>query len=162
MAIITTKFTIGWFGTASASGEDNCESFNLTQKIGTYTNNPDTSVKTFQRGDSLTSSENNSAIETKAEGLVIYGYTSSGAPQVWSLAKEKDAFWPNLDFLGNNRGRANRNSIAFTKNSGGDCILACGRMYVIINNEGLEVDIPGFIPSADGVDMGRIDTTIVG
>ena len=35
-------------------------------------------------------------------------------------------------------------------------------MYVIINNNGLEVDIPGLIPSADGVDMGSIDTTIVG
>lgn len=157
MAIITTKFTIGWFGTASASGEDNCESFNLTQEIGHYN-----SDGVFQRGDSLTSSENNSAIETKAEGLVVYGYTSSGAPQVWSLAKEKDAFWPDLAFLGNNAGQPNRNAIAFTKNSGGDCILACGRMYVIINNNGLEVDIPGFIPSADGVDMGRIDTTIVG
>ena len=162
MAIITTKFTIGWFGTASASGEDNCDSFNLTEEIGTYTNNPDTSQKTFKRGKSLISNDTSSEAERKAEGLVIYGYTSSGAPQVWSLAKEKDAFWPNLDFLGNNRGRANRNSIAFTKNSGGDCILACGRMYVIINNNGLEVDIPQFIPSADGVDMGRIDTTIVG
>lgn len=157
MAIITTKFTIGWFGTASASGEDNCESFNLTQEIGHYT-----SAGAFKRGDSLTSSESNTAIETKAEGLVIYGYTSSGAPQVWSLAKEKDAFWPDLAFLGNNAGQPNRNAIVFTKNSGGDCILACGRMYVIINNNGLEVDIPGFIPSADGVDMGRIDTTIVG
>lgn len=157
MAIITTKFTIGWFGTASASGEDNCESFNLTQEIGHYN-----SAGVFQRGASLTSSESKSAIETKAEGLVIYGYTSSGAPQVWSLAKEKDAFWPDLAFLGSNAGKPNRNAIAFTKNSDGDCILACGRMYVIINNNGLEVDVPGFIPSADGVDMGRIDTTIVG
>ena len=156
MAIITTKFTIGWFGTATASGEDNCTPFNLTTEIGSYN-----SSGTYLRGNALVSGSLND-VENKASGLVIYGYTSSGAPQVWSLEKEKNAFFPDLAFLGDQAGKPNRNSIVFTKNSSGDCILACGRMYVIINNNGLEVDIPGFIPSADGVDMGRIDTTIVG
>ena len=156
MAIITTKFTIGWFGTATASGEDTCEPFNLTQEIGHYN-----SSGAYQKGNAFTSGTT-SEIEEKAKGLVIYGYTSSGAPQVWSLEKEKNAFYPDLAFLGDKAGKSNRNSIVFTKNSSGDCILACGRMYVIINNNNVEVDIPGFIPSADGVDMGRIDTTIVG
>ena len=55
-------------------------------------------------------------------------------------------------------GQPYRGAIAFTKNDEGDAILACGRMYFIINNRSVEIDIP-FIPSADGVDMGRIDTT---
>lgn len=156
MAIITTKFTIGWFGTATASGEDTCTPFNLTKEIGHYDKDGN-----YQQGEALESLSKSEA-ESQASGLVVYGYTSSGAPQVWSLEKEKNAFYPDLAFLGNKAGQPNRNSIVFTKDSSGDCILGCGRMYVIINNNGLEVDIPGLIPSADGVDMGRIDTTIVG
>ena len=53
----------------------------------------------------------------------------------------------------------NRGMVKFTKNDEGDAILDCGKMYIIINNNEVEFDIPGFIPSANGVDMGRIDTT---
>ena len=50
MAIITTKFTIGWFGTATASGEDTCTPFNLTQEIGHYDKDG-----AYQKGNALTS-----------------------------------------------------------------------------------------------------------
>lgn len=157
MAIITTKYAIGWFGTASTSGQDSCEPFNLTKKIGYYTNSNGT--KSFQKGTGVP----DDATEDALGGLVVIGYTSSGAPQIWSLEKEKGAFYgSNSVIYGDKANDSNRSALVFTKNDAGDAILACGRMYIIINNKGVEVDVPGFIPSADGVDMGRIDTTITG
>ncbi len=152
MAIITTKYTIGWFGTASSSGGDGCEPFNLTTNVGYYENN--NGVKTFKKGTSI----GDDYTEEDVKGINIFGYTSSGAPQLWSLEKERAAFYPS--FLTDLKHQPNRGAIVFTKNADGHAVLACGRMYVIINNNGVEFDVPGFIPSADGVDMGRIDTTI--
>ena len=37
----------------------------------------------------------------------------------------------------------NRGAIVFTKNADGDAVLACGRMYVVINNNGVEFDVYG-------------------
>ena len=34
--------------------------------------------------------------------------------------------------------------------------LKCGRMYLIKNFALLPVDVPGLVPSAEGVDMGRV------
>lgn len=157
MAIITTRYSLGWFGVSYASGDSLCEPFNLTRQIGTYTLNKDTGVKTFVRGDSLSSD----TTEEEAKGLVVFGYTSNGAPQVWTLEKEMQAFYSltNPFVSDSDKGNPNRGSFSFTKNDAGDAIFACGRMYFIINNNNIEIDIPHFIPSADGVDMGRIDTT---
>ena len=160
MAIITTKYSIGWFGTTNEAGGDGCDPFNLTEQIGTYImkDSGDQKVKEFVKGNSI----RDEYLEEDLKGIVIFGYTAAGAPQIWSLEKEENAFWGNLAILGDKANTPNRSSIVFTKNVDGDAILACGRMYVIINNNNVEVDIPGFIPSADGVDMGRIDTTITG
>ena len=158
MAIITTTYSIGWFGTATTSGEDSCIPYNLTKRIGTYSNSSE-GIKSFQRGTDAP----DSASEQDLSGLVFIGYTSSGAPQIWGLDKEKEAFYgSNSAIFGNLANQPNRNNLVFSKNDEGDAILACGRMYIIINNNNVEIDIPGFIPSADGVDMGRIDTTITG
>tara|TARA_Y100001934_G_scaffold220150_1_gene262048 strand:- start:471 stop:965 length:495 start_codon:yes stop_codon:yes gene_type:complete len=157
MAIITTRYSLGWFGVSYTSGDSLCEPFNLTQQVGTYSLDKDTGIKTFVRGTALSSDVS----EDDAKGLVVFGYTASGAPQVWTLQKEKDAFHSltNPWVSEADRGNPNRGSFAFTKNDAGDAILACGRMYFIINNNNIEIDIPHFIPSADGVDMGRIDMT---
>jgi hypothetical protein len=153
MAIITTKYTIGWFGTTSSSGDGTgCEPFNLTTNVGRYIMSGGN--KNFERGASIA----DEYTEDDIKGINVFGYTSSGAPQLWSLEKEKAAFYP--AFLTDVANQPNRGAIVFTKNAVGDAILACGRMYVIINNNGVEFDVPGFIPSADGVDMGRIDTTL--
>lgn len=159
MAIITSRYALGWYGISYASDDTLCSEFNLTKSIGHYTmdNNGGNWTKTFVRGTSLPSN----ATEEDVNGLLVFGYSSTGAPWVWSLQKEKSAFYdPDSPFTSADKaGQAFRGGIAFTKNDDGDAILACGRMYFIINNRGLEFDIPGFVPSADGVDMGRIDTT---
>lgn len=85
MAIITSKYTIGWFGTTS-SDNDQCEPFNLTKNIGHYTN--DDGIKSFVKGSSI--SEEFS--ESDVSGIIVLGYTSLGSPRVWSTKKEKNAF----------------------------------------------------------------------
>ena len=160
MAIITSRYALGWYGISYASNDTLCSEFNLTKNIGSYkmTNSGGGNwTKTFVRGTSLPAS----ATEEVVNGLLIFGYSSTGAPWVWSLQKEESAFYdPESPFVSSDQaGQPFRGGIAFTKNDEGDAILACGRMYFIINNRSLEFDIPGFVPSADGVDMGRIDTT---
>lgn len=159
MAIITSRYALGWYGVSYASDDNLCSEFNLTKRIGHYTMTQSGGVwsKNFVRGTDLPSS----ATEEDVNGLIIFGYSSSGAPWVWSLEKEKNAFYDpdNIFTSSEQAGQPYRGAIAFTKNDEGDAILACGRMYFIINNRSVEIDIPGFIPSADGVDMGRIDTT---
>ena len=159
MAIITSRYALGWYGISYASNYTLCSEFNLTKNIGSYTmtNTGGAWTKTFVRGTSLPAS----ATEEDVNGLLVFGYSSTGAPWVWSLQKEKSAFYdPDSIFVSPDQaGQPFRGGIAFTKNDLGDAILACGRMYFIINNFGIEFDIPGFVPSADGVDMGRIDTT---
>jgi len=159
MAIITSRYALGWYGISYASNDTLCSEFNLTKSIGSYTMslNGGNWTKTFVRGTSLPES----ATEEDVNGLLFFGYSSTGAPWVWSLQKEKSAFYdPDSIFTApDDAGQRFRGGIAFTKNDEGDAILACGRMYFIINNRGVEFDIPGFVPSADGVDMGRIDTT---
>lgn len=159
MAIITSRYALGWYGVSYASDDNLCSEFNLTKRIGHYTMTQSGGVwsKNFVRGTDLPSS----ATEEDVNGLIIFGYSSSGAPWVWSLEKEKNAFYDpdNIFTSAEQAGQPYRGAIAFTKNDDGDAILACGRMYFIINNRSVEIDIPGFIPSADGVDMGRIDTT---
>ena len=159
MAIITSRYALGWYGISYASNDTLCSEFNLTKNIGSYTmtNTGGAWTKTFVRGTSLPAS----ATEEDVNGLLVFGYSSTGAPWVWSLQKEKSAFYdPDSIFVSPDQaGQPFRGGIAFTKNDAGDAILACGRMYFIINNRSLEFDIPGFVPSADGVDMGRIDTT---
>jgi hypothetical protein len=85
MAIITSKYTIGWFGTTS-SDNDQCEPFNLTKNIGHYTN--DDGIKSFVKGSSI--SEEFS--ESDVSGIIVLGYTSRGSPRAWSIKKEKNAF----------------------------------------------------------------------
>ena len=85
MAIITSKYTIGWFGTTS-SDNDQCEPFNLTKNIGHYTN--DNGIKSFVKGSSISDEFS----ESDVSGIIVLGYTSLGSPRAWSIKKEKNAF----------------------------------------------------------------------
>ena len=67
--------------------------------------------------------------------LEIYGY-EGGNPLIYAGANmATEAFMPTIQ--------------GFTE-------LKCGRMYLIKNFALLPAEIPGLVPAADGVDMGRV------
>lgn len=131
MALITTLYTIGWYG---VSGEE-CTSFNLREKFGTYVINQD-GQKVYS-GPYTEGSEEWDAINS----LRVASF-SQGKGFIWSLEQERNAF--QRDGVTPDRG-----GIAFDN-------IECGRMYMITNPKILELEIPNFVPSAQDVDMGRV------
>lgn len=130
MALITTLYTIGWFG---VSGED-CTSFDLREKLGTYV---------ITEGQKVYSGPyTEGSAEWDAVNSIRISSFSQGAGFIWSLEQEKNAF-------GRDGVTPDRGGIKFDK-------IECGRMYMIKNPAILEFEIPNFVPSAQDVDMGRV------
>ena len=130
MALITTVYTIGWFGTT----EHECASFNLREQIGTYVIQDDQKVYSgpFAEGTP----------EHEAAQKIRISSFSQGTSFIWSLEQEFNAF-------GRDGVTPKREGILFDH-------LECGRMYMIKNPAVLEIEIPHFVPSAIDVDMGRV------
>lgn len=127
MALITTKYSIGWYGVSS---NVDCTDFSLTEKVGTYEDIG--GVKTYKPGSlGLT--------EAQANQLTFKCFAESGSPRAWSLPIEKAL-----------RTVAPQGIKLDT--------LECGQMYTTTWGLGdtLPVDIPGFIPTTKGSDMGRV------
>jgi len=116
MAILTTKYTIAWYG---VDGETECSNAPISDFLGSYDTSGNYQGPWADRLSDLSSVE-------------IYGY-EEGAPKTFSgmLMQYGDGLQ------------------GFTE-------LKCGRMYLIKNFALLPVEIPGLVPSADGVDMGRV------
>lgn len=77
---------------------------------------------------------------TKAKAFEVYGYNAEGKSVSWSWTlheTEKQLGMPT-------------GGLQTLKE------LKCGRMYMIKNFKSALVDIPGLVPSASGVDMGRV------
>jgi hypothetical protein len=76
----------------------------------------------------------------KAKAFEVYGYNDAGVVESfsWTLHEtEKASGLPTGTFQTLKE-------------------LKCGRMYMIKNFKSALVDIPGLVPSASGVDMGRV------
>ena len=120
MAILTTKYTIAWYG---VNGDTECSNLPISDFLGSY--GSDLSNLTYQcpwadRVSDLSSIE-------------IYGY-ENGKPK---------------SFFGDHMKYGDIGLSGFTE-------LKCGRMYLIKNFALLPAEIPGLVPAADGVDMGRV------
>ena len=74
--------------------------------------------------------------ESEAKSVQFNTLSVNGGPERWGIDLEESF----------------RNTIpsVITMDS-----LECGRMYWIYNESGKEVNIPQFVPTADGVDIGR-------
>jgi len=130
MALITTLYTIGWFG---VSGEE-CTPFNLREQFGTYV---------IQDGQKVYSGPYSEGTpEWDAVNSLRIASFSQGKGFIWSLEKEFYAF-------GRDGTTPDRASVSFDQ-------IECGRMYMITNPKILEFEIPNFVPSAQDVDMGRV------
>ena len=129
MAIITTKYAFGWYG----SHENPCSDFNLASEIGTfsYTNGNLNYIK----GNSVSN-------KTDASSFTFIALDGDN-PQSWTLDTETMKF--------NRNGTSN---LVPPMSS-----LKCGRMYLIYNPNLIDLVIPNFIPSAINVNMGRISTS---
>jgi len=119
MAILTTKYTIAWYG---VNGDTECSNLAISDFLGSYGSDP--SNPTYQ-GPWTDRVSDLSSVE-------IYGY-EDGAPKTF--------FGANMEWGDLLQG--------FTE-------LKCGRMYLIKNFALLPAEIPGLVPAADGVDMGRV------
>ncbi len=119
MAILTTKYTIAWYG---VDGETECSNTPISDLLGSYDTSGNYQGPWADRLSDLNS-------------LEIYGY-DDGNPLVFKASNMATAaVMPAIH--------------GFTE-------LKCGRMYLIKNFALLPVEIPGLVPSADGVDMGRV------
>lgn len=105
-----------------------CVEFSLPEHFGTYNANGQ-----FQVGKSGLS-------ESEAKQLIIWTMTPAGQPWTWDLGMESSyRNNPNLVFL-----LANLES------------FKCGQIYWITWTGTQDLNVPGFVPSALGVDMGRV------
>jgi hypothetical protein len=120
MAILTTIYTIAWYGVDGG----NCQDVTITDLLGTY----DTSTGF---GDNATYSGPFADRKDELKGIEIYGY-EDGLPRSFNINLYKVGATPSLTEL------------------------KCGRMYFIKNFPQIPVEIPGLVPSAEGVDMGRV------
>ena len=75
--------------------------------------------------------------EQNAKNVHVYSFTSMGSTDVWNLLMEKDYRASNPEFISMDT-------------------LDCGRMYYFIKETDAELNIPHFVPSANGVDVGRV------
>jgi len=143
MALINTLYTFGWYGV-----ESGCSSFDLRANIGTYVIDDPTNAPTVKRyvgpfETEMASSDPENLDFGVLGFLTFWGYQNGNAVS-WSIKSEYSAF--------TREGAVNRPpSPAFDT-------LECGRMYQInhFDYAQAEINIPGFIPSTEGVDMGRI------
>lgn len=124
MALISTAYSIGWYGVESESA---CVDFNL-KSIGTYT---------VESDQSLTFSSSLGFDEAQASGFLIK-YFKNGSLKSWTLGKEY-----------------------VTALEGGPAVsdMECGQMYLVETQQANILNIPGFYPSAEGVDMGRVNVS---
>lgn len=128
MAIITTKYAFGWYG----SDEENCSSFDLSTQLGTYVSESNKLI--FKSGSQ-------DFDEQKLKNISIFTL-DSGNTQSWTLDSELGQFTRD--------GTLSGYQIPFNK-------LECGRIYFISNPDLTEMNIPNFVPTAIDVDMGRIN-----
>lgn len=131
MALITTYYTLGWYG---VSGE-NCTAFDLQTQIGTYTWPEGAS------GPQYVGPYTEGTQDFTSASLIRISSFSKGGSSVWSLPAEANTW--------SGPGSQTRFFIKFDK-------LECGRMYLIKNPGIMEFEIPNFVPTAQGVDMGRV------
>lgn len=125
MALITTKYSLGWYGVHGPSG---CSALSIPDQFGKYT--PSGSFITGAAGLS----------EAQAMKLQVWTMQENGSPHPWKLEWEK-------------KHRHTAAASAILKVS----TLECGQMYWFVWSEaGVDLDVPGFCPTANGVDMGRI------
>jgi hypothetical protein len=111
--------------------DSTCANFDLRTAVGTYDGSSGTKTYVGPFADSLEA----------AKKLEIYGY-KDGEAYSWSVGTEETAF-------GRDGVTPDRTNIVFDS-------LECGRMYMIKNFGLIPLNIPGFVPSASGVDMGRV------
>ena len=126
MAIITTKYAFGWYG----SHENPCEDFNLPTELGTFS---------YANGK-LNYIKGNSNLKQSDASSFTFIALDGDYPQSWTLDTETMKF--NRD--------GTSNSVPLMSS------LECGRMYLIYNPKLIDLVIPNFTPSAINVDMGRI------
>jgi hypothetical protein len=127
MALITTSKSLGWYGVHGAS---DCVSTSLPEQFGTYASNG-----AFQQGKSGLS-------ESQAKLMSIWTMLPSGSAWPWNLSMEQKY---------RNHPIPSLRDLVKQHDS-----LKCGQMYWITWTGSSDLNIPGFIPTAFGVDMGRI------
>lgn len=120
--------TLYTFGWYGIQSDAACEDFDLRTAIGTYDYNGGNPTYSGPFADKI----------DQANKIEIYGYKDGGSFS-WTLGGEAK-----FDRSGNHSGNKEYTT------------LKCGRMYMIKNFSDIELDIPGFVPSASGVDMGRV------
>jgi hypothetical protein len=127
MALITTKYSLGWYGVHGPSG---CSSLSIPDQFGKYT-----AAGSFIKGAAGLS-------EDQAGKLQVVTMQDNGTPTSWNLPNEKR--WRHDTQMG---------PIILKLNN-----LECGQMYWFIwsGDASIAVNVPGYCPTAHGVDMGRI------
>tara|TARA_B100002019_G_scaffold293228_1_gene319501 strand:- start:4094 stop:4483 length:390 start_codon:yes stop_codon:yes gene_type:complete len=127
MALITTSKSLGWYGVHT---NQDCTPFKLHEQFGTYT-----ASGSFQVGKSGLS-------ESQASQISVWTMLPNGGAWPWSLTAEKryrNHPLPALQELVKQHDE-----------------LKCGQAYWITWTGSGDLNIPGFVPTAVGVDMGRI------
>lgn len=127
MAIITTKYAFGWYGTTN----DQCDSFDLGAELGSYT---------YSDGKLNFSTGSQNLSKEEVKNFTIISLDSEN-PESWTLDSEMNKY--------------TREGGAGTPPKLNK--LECGRMYFIQNPNLTDVQIPNFVPSAIDVDMGRVN-----
>lgn len=107
-------------------GSSDCTSLSLPETFGTYN-----SSGAFQVGSSGLS-------ESESLGLKVWTMTSTGNAWPWETKMEKQYRNVAPMLLGDLEA------------------LECGQMYWISWQGNRSLNIPGFVPTAQGVDMGRV------
>jgi hypothetical protein len=127
MALITTSKSLGWYG---VHGSDDCEPMSLHEHFGTYN-----SSGSFQIGKSGLS-------ETEAKLISIWTMLPTGSAWPWNL---------NMEQKYRNHPISSLRELVKQHDE-----MKCGQMYWITWTGNKDLNIPGFVPTALGVDMGRI------
>ena len=127
MALITTNRSLGWYGVHE---QGDCSPFKLHEQFGTYNSNG-----AFQVGKLGLS-------ESEASKISVWTMLPSGTAWPWNLTMEKKYRFHPI---------ASLQSLVKQHDE-----LKCGQSYWIIKGGATDLNVPGFVPTAQGVDMGRI------
>ena len=126
MALITTNRSLGWYGVHE---QGDCSPFKLHEQFGTYNSNG-----AFQVGKLGLS-------ESEASKISVWTMLPSGTAP-WNLTMEKKYRFHPI---------ASLQTLVKQHDE-----LKCGQSYWIIKGGATDLNVYGFVPTAQGVDMGRI------